>query len=195
MMALNLCVVIAFSALLRKLAIAVLSVACSTSATACGCAAGAIPASRLMAGSAGTATSPPSARMPATSRSPAARSALAGIALDGWQLASRMTDWARTSTPDAVVTHRVELLPSARPARSATARYAGSTSLTAPPVFIRATKPSTASAAQPASSSRGTRRAPIRAAQAARPMMVSRAVQNQPKLPGTSDCSLICLKT
>ncbi len=106
-----------------------------------------------------------------------------------------MTDWARTSTPAAMVTHRGELPPSARPASSATARYAGSTSLMVPPLFTRATQPSTASAAQPASSSRGTRRAPIRAAHAARPIMVSRAVQNQSKLLAVSECSLICSKT
>ena len=57
-------------------------------------------------GSVGTATSPPSARIPAISLIPAARPALAGSACDGWALASRKTDWARTSTPATVVTRR-----------------------------------------------------------------------------------------
>src|ERR1700722_12766874 len=168
MKALNRWVVTASSAPRRKLAFAARLVDPSTSDTAPGCAAGAIPASRLRAGSMGTATSPTNARMPAISRSPTARSALVGIAWDGWQPASRMIDWVRTSRPAAVVTHRGELPPSARPASSATARKAGSTSLRVPPLFARATPPSTASTAQPASSSRGTRRAPIRGGPAGR---------------------------
>ena len=138
MIALNRRAATASVALRWKLAIAAWSEARSTSYAASWCATGVIPASRLRPGSAGTATVPPSARMPAMSRSPTARSARAGIAWDGWKPLSSRADCARTSTPVTTVTHRVVPQPSARPASSATARYAGSMSLMPPPLWTRA---------------------------------------------------------